>query len=70
METEVAFVVDHVNVAELPAVIVVGEAERVAVGAGVKVDEPKIPQPDMSPIQAQVAMTDKHFMDKRIFHHP
>jgi hypothetical protein len=32
METEVAFAVVHVNVAEAPAVIVVGDAERLAEG--------------------------------------
>jgi len=35
IETEVAFVVDHVRVELCPAVMVVGLAERVAVGAGV-----------------------------------
>jgi hypothetical protein len=33
METAVAFVVAQVSVAELPAVIVVGETDNVAVGA-------------------------------------
>lgn len=36
METVVAFVVDHVSVDDWPAMIDVGDAEKVAVGAGVE----------------------------------
>ena len=60
--TDVALVVVHLSVLNCPAVIVVGEAARVAVtlpggGGGVEVEPPTLPHPEMAMVNTNTNIT-------------